>query len=217
MTSQLHADQVLLRQSSALYDGNRARGIQTGLGGRMFNGYWFNIGGVPASTGCCSGRATIPGSSAVGLWRADRRCVAQAALTEDGTGGFYLLRLTARRRQHANPSVRNSSISVFYQVGANASETLPMSAVLWRRPHRLRPDRQPRERFDRAWASVHCRSCSPDMFQRQYELMFQAYYQAHIWAPDLSAADCQRTFRRWRVARTLPGALPTTLRLTVLF
>ena len=57
---------------------------------------------------------------------------------------------------------------------------------------------------------------NPNLFERQYELMFQVYYQAHLFAT---------TFLQPTVtyiptpggSPTLPGALATTLRLTVLF
>ena len=57
---------------------------------------------------------------------------------------------------------------------------------------------------------------NPNLFLRQYELMFQAYYQAHVFAT---------TFLQPTVtyiptpgaSPTLPGTLATTLRLTVLF
>jgi porin len=57
---------------------------------------------------------------------------------------------------------------------------------------------------------------NPNLFQRQYELMFQAYYQANVWAsiflqPTISYIPTPG------LSPTLPGALAGTLRLTVLF
>ena len=57
---------------------------------------------------------------------------------------------------------------------------------------------------------------NPNLFERQYELMFQAYYQAHLFAttflqPTVSYIPTPGA------SPTLPGALATTLRLTVLF
>ncbi|HEX9557046.1 MAG TPA: carbohydrate porin [Reyranella sp.] len=57
---------------------------------------------------------------------------------------------------------------------------------------------------------------NPNLFARPSELMFQAYYQAHLFAatflqPTISYIPTPGA------SPTLPGALTTTLRLTVLF
>ena len=106
-----------------VYDGNRARGVQTGINPPMFNGYWFNIGEVGVNW--LLGEGNHPGQFAVGLWR-QTGILSFGGVTEDGTGGFYLFG-SQRVAYGVNPSVHNSSISVFYQLGANASRTLPMS------------------------------------------------------------------------------------------
>ena len=57
---------------------------------------------------------------------------------------------------------------------------------------------------------------NPNLFARPSELMFQAYYQAHLFAatflqPTISYVPTPGA------SPTLPGALTMTLRLTVLF
>lgn len=105
------------------YDGNRARGIQTGLAPPTFNGYWFNIAEVGVNW--LAGEDKHPGQFAIGLWR-QTGVVSFRGATDDGMGGFYMFS-SQRVAFGVNPSVANSSISVFAQFGANASQTLPIS------------------------------------------------------------------------------------------
>ena len=192
------------------YDGNRARGIQTGLVGPEFNGYWFNIGEIGVNW--LLGEGKHPGQFAIGLWR-QTGILSFGGATEDGTGGFYLFG-SQRVAYRINPGVHNSSISVFYQLGANASQTLPMSqyygggitgfALIGSRA------------LDSMGFGVGLSKLNQNLFQRQNELMFQAYYQAHLFAstflqPTISYIPTPG------LSPTLPGALATTLRLTVLF
>jgi porin len=193
-----------------VYDGNRARGVQTGINPPMFNGYWFNIGEVGVNW--LLGEGNHPGQFAVGIWR-QTGILSFGGVTEDGTGGFYLFG-SQRVAYGVNPSVHNSSISVFYQLGANASRTLPMSqyygggitgfGLIGSRAS------------DSMGFGVGLSKMNPNLFQRPYELMFQAYYQAHLFAsvflqPTISYIPTPG------LSPTLPGALATTLRLTVLF
>ena len=67
-----------------VYDGNRARGVQTGINPPMFNGYWFNIGEVGVNW--LLGEGNHPGQFAVGLWR-QTGILSFGGVTEDGTGG----------------------------------------------------------------------------------------------------------------------------------
>ena len=94
-----------------VYDGNRARGVQTGLNPPMFNGYWFNIGEVGVNW--LLGEGNHPGQFARRPVAADRRAVVRG-ITEDGTGGFYLFgsQRVAYRVNPACPTRRSpSSIS----------------------------------------------------------------------------------------------------------
>jgi porin len=193
-----------------VYDGNRGRGVQTGLVGPQFNGYWFNIGEVGVNW--LLGEGNHPGQFAVGLWR-QTGVMTSRNTTEDGTGGFYLFG-SQRVAYGVNPAVPNSSVSVFYQLGANASVTLPMTqyygggvtgfGLIGSRAS------------DSMGFGVGLSKMNPTQFQRPYELMFQAYYQAHLFAstflqPTISYIPTPA------LSPTLPGALATTLRLTVLF
>jgi porin len=70
-----------------VYDGNRARGIQTGVNPPLFNGYYFNIAEVGIDW--LLGEGGHPGQFGIGLWRQTGLLSVQG-ITEDGTGGFYL-------------------------------------------------------------------------------------------------------------------------------
>lgn len=193
-----------------VYDGNRARGIQTGVNPPMFNGYWFNIGEVGVNW--LLGEGNHPGQFAVGLWR-QTGVLSFRGITEDGTGGFYLFG-SQRVAYGVNTRVPNSSVSVFYQFGANASQTLPMSQYygVGATAFGLIADRA----LDSMGVGAGLSQLNPNLFQRPSELMFQAYYQAHLFAstflqPTISYIPTPG------LSPNLPGALATTLRLTVLF
>jgi porin len=192
------------------YDGNRGNGTQTGINPPMFNGYWFNIGEVGANW--LLGEGNHPGQFAVGLWR-QTGVLRFHGITEDGTGGFYLFG-SQRVAYGVNSRVPNSSVSVFYQVGANASQTLPMSQYYGAgvTAFGLIGERA----ADSMGLGVGLSKMNQNLFQRQYELMFQAYYQAHLFAttflqPTITYIPTPG------LSPTLPDALATTLRLTVLF
>ena len=193
-----------------VYDGNKGRGVQTGLVPPQFNGYRFNIGEVGVNW--LLGEGNHPGQFAVGLWR-QTGVMTSRNTTEDGTGGFYLFG-SQRVAYGVNPSVHNSSISIFYQLGANASQTLPMTqyygggitgfGLIGSRAN------------DSMGFGVGLSKMNPTQFQRDSELMFQAYYQAHLFAstflqPTISYIPTPG------LSPAVPGALATTLRLTVLF
>ena len=193
-----------------VYDGNRARGVQTGLNPPMFNGYWFNIGEVGVNWLLGEGRH--PGQFGVGLWR-QTGILSSRVTTEDGTGGFYAFS-SQRIAYGLNSSVKDSSISVFFQIGANASATLPISQYYGAgiTAFGLIGERA----SDSFGFGVGLSKMNPNEFERPTELMFQAYYQAHLHdaiflQPTISYIPTPA------LSPTLPGALATTLRLTVLF
>ena len=193
-----------------VYDGNLARGIQTGLYPPQFNGYYFNIGEI--GTNWLLGEGNHPGQFGIGLWRQSGVLTARG-VTQDGTGGVYLFG-SQRVAYGVNSSVSSSSISVFYQFGVNDSLTLPITqyygagitgfGLIGNRP------------LDSMGAGLGLSRLNPLYFQRPSELMFQAYYQAHLF----NSTFLQPTM----TYIPTPGALPTvpaalagTMRLTMLF
>ncbi|MEI7873470.1 MAG: carbohydrate porin [Alphaproteobacteria bacterium] len=192
------------------YDGNRARGIQTGLHPPMFNGYWFNIGEIGVNW--LLGEGDHPGQFAVGMWR-QTGVLSFKGITENGTGGFYLFG-SQRVAYGVNSSVPKSSVSVFYQVGANASQTLPISQYYSAgiTGFGLIGSRE----WDSIGFGVGLSRMNQNLFTQPSELMFQIYYQAHLFATTFLQPTVTY-IPTPGISATTPGALTTTLRLTVLF
>jgi len=192
------------------YDGNLARGVQTGITPPQFNGYYFNIAEI--GTNWLLGEGNHPGQFAMGLWR-QTGVLSAAGVTQDGTGGFYLFG-SQRVAFGVNPGVPNSSVSLFYQFGVNDSQTLPINQYYGAgiTGFGLIGERA----SDSMGAGVAFSRLNPNLFARPSELMLQAYYQAHVYAatflqPTVSYIPTPGA------SPTLPGALALTLRLTVLF
>lgn len=178
------------------YDGNVARGVQTGMIGPQFNGYYFNIWEAGMDWVIAD---KYPGSFGAGLWYQTGALQGPNDILENGTGGFYLFgsqRIWSNEVKMlpsdggrasegkckiviGSDSQQNSSISAFLQFGANNSETLPMnqSFGLGLTGFGLVPNR-PSDSIGMgmSWAWLN-----PNVFDRSSELMFQGYYQAHIY------------------------------------
>jgi porin len=158
--------------SYGIYDGNTALGIQTGLTGPHFNGYYFHV----AEAGAAWEVAGLPGSFGAGGWRQTGLLTGPHNITENGASGFYVF--GSQRFWRARPNVDNSGISGFAQFGVNNSETLPINEYfgLGLTEFGLVPNR-PR---DSAGVGLACSWLNPNIFKRDSESIFQAYYQAHI-------------------------------------
>lgn len=158
--------------SYGVYDGNLARGVQTGLTGPRFNGYYFHVW----EAGAAWEVAGLPGSFGLGGWRQTGQLSRTHGIMENGAAGFYLF--GSQRFWRARPTVDNSGISGFAQFGINNSETLPMDKYfgLGLTEFGLVPNRAK----DSAGVGLACSWLNSNIFKRSSELMFQAYYQAHI-------------------------------------
>lgn len=160
--------------SLGAYDGSLARGVQTGLKLRPhFNGYYF----CAAETGFTwfAGKQHKPGNIAVGGWVQTGKLSIPNVATQQGAQGLYLF--GSQRVWFRNPGVDASGISIFWQLGYNHAKTLPMnrSAGLGFTAFALT---RPKDSFGfgTAWAKLNHR-----IFTRKSELMFQGYYQAHLF------------------------------------
>jgi porin len=193
------------------YDGNRARGIQTGVSAlELFNGYYFTIAEI--GTNWVLGDGHHPGEFGIGLWR-QTGVITIRGITEDGMGGVYMF--GAQRIAHGiNERVASSAITMFFQFGVNDSETLPIRqyysagvtafGLIGDRAH------------DSMGFGAALSRLNPNLFARPTEVTLQAYYQAHLYAstflqPTVSYIPTPG------LSPNLPGALTTTIRLTVLF
>jgi len=207
------------------YDGNLANGVQTGMVGPQFNGYYFNIweAGMDWMIG-----DSHPGQFGAGVWYQTGVLDGPGDLQEDGTGGFYLFggqRVWGRKADSGaltskdgksviSHSGQDASVSVFYQFGVNNSETLPVNqyfgaGVTGFGLVPLRPSDS--VGFGMAWSWLN-----PELFDRSSELMFQSYYQAHIYAgafiqPTVSYIPTPGA------SSSLGGAWALTMRFTLLF
>ncbi len=102
------------------YDGNLARGRQTGLEGPHFNGYYFHIGELGFSYR--QGPLRKPGNFGVGVWGQTGKLATFDGGTSDGANGVYLF--GSQRLWFRRPNLDNSGVSGFYQFGANDSNAL---------------------------------------------------------------------------------------------
>ncbi|HRJ71591.1 MAG TPA: carbohydrate porin [Terrimicrobiaceae bacterium] len=214
------------------YDGNLARGVQTGMTGPHFNGYYFNIWEAGMDWVIAD---KYPGNFGAGLWYQTGVLHGPNGITENGAGGFYLFGSQRVWSNEEDPlpadggktsegkttagknrlSIRQrSSISTFFQFGTNNSETRIMnqSFGLGVTGFGLVPQR-PRDSLGAgmSWAWLN-----PNIFDRSSELMFQGYYQAHI-AGSTFFSPAMTYIPTPGGGSNLGGAWAATFRLTVLF
>ncbi len=174
--------------SYGFYDGNVARGVQTGMRGPTFNGYYFHIGEAGLNWII---NERHPGQVGAGLWYQTGVLGSPGGIEQDGTGGFYAFGsqriwsnepdlTVAGGRKDSAPGERHppSSISMFSQVGVNNSDTLPMNETVGLGLTgfglvRHRPGDSLGAGLSLSWLNDH-------LFDRSSELMFQAYYQARV-------------------------------------
>ena len=212
------------------YDGNLANGVQTGLVGPQFNGYWFNI----LETGVDWIIAKkYPGQFGIGTWYQTGLLTGPGTITQNGTSGLYFFggqRIWGRSAQPetstpqgdgkakvilpAFSKTQNASVSMFYQYGVNNSQTLPINKYFGAgfTGFGLIPNR-PADSLGvgTAWSWLN-----PNIFNRSSELMFQGYYQAHLYGgaflqPTLSYIPTPGA------SASLPAAWAFTMRFTLLF
>jgi porin len=155
-----------------IFDGNVARGVQTGLTGPHFNGYYFSI--IETGYGWT---ASKPGIVAIGGWYQSGRLKA-AGQTQTGTGGIYAFGSQALWIKDPK-SASKGNLSGFFQLGWSNSRTLEMNlfagagltafAVIPNRPNDSLG-------MGAAWSRLN-----PHLFSRYSELMFQGYYQAKVY------------------------------------
>jgi len=162
--------------SYGVYDGNKARGVATGLTGPEFNGYYFHI--AEAGTNWLMGAEQKPGFFSVGGWRQTGRLSTDDGLiTEDGAEGVYFVGSQLLWYRDPQP-LNDAGISGYVQFGWNDSKTQLFNyyfgAGLTGRalvPHR------PKDSFGIGMALGWL---NPNTFEQNTELVLQSYYQAHV-------------------------------------
>lgn len=193
-----------------VYGGNQARGIQGGVNAPQFNGYFFNVAEIGTSWTLGSGRH--PGQLGVGLWR-QTGVLTAAGVSDDGTGGAYLFG-SQRLANKLNDRVAGSSVNMFYQFGMNQSRTLPITQYFGAglTAFGLIGERA----RDSMGLGMALSRLNPLLFARPTELMFQAYYQAHLYG-SVFLQPTVTFIPAPGAAPDLPATVTTTMRLTVLF
>jgi porin len=160
--------------SYGIYDGNQARGDQTGLNVTPeFNGYYFMVG--EAGYAWRLGSQGMPGTVAVGAWRQAGELTA-GGVREDGAKGIYAFANQRLWLQH--PGVDNSGVSGFFQFGVNDSDTmiadkyvgagLTAFGLVPGRPH------------DSMGAGIAASWLNQRLGFRSSEVILQSYYQVHV-------------------------------------
>lgn len=157
-----------------VFDGNLARGVQTGLTGPHFNGYSFSI--MEVGHGWTTSK---PGIAAVGGWY-QSGLLRAGTQREKGTGGFYAFGSQALWIKKSD-TVSKGNVSGFLQFGWNHSRTLPMNLFVGGglTAFALIPNRS-NDSFGVgfAWSRLN-----RHLFLRSSEFMLQGYYQAQIYGP----------------------------------
>ncbi len=160
--------------SYGIYDGNQARGDQTGLNVTPeFNGYYFMVG--EAGYAWRLGSQGMPGTVAVGAWRQAGELTA-GGVREDGAKGIYAF--ANQRLWLRHPGVDNSGVSGFFQFGVNDSDTmiadkyvgagLTAFGLVPGRPH------------DSMGAGIAASWLNQRLGFRSSEVILQSYYQVHV-------------------------------------
>lgn len=161
--------------SYGIYDGNLARGEQTGLHGTpTFNGAHIQM----AETGATwlLGKYHMPGTAGIGAWYQHGKVQSPPFVSENNTAGYYLF--GSQRLWYRNPGIDNSGISGFYQYGANKSRAMLMTKYVGTglTAFGLVPCRAE----DSFGAGAAFAWVNHNDFSHQNELVLQAYYQAKV-------------------------------------
>ncbi len=202
--------------SYGVYDGNLARGVQTGLNVTPdFSGYYFQIGQVGYDW--LLGPEQMPGNIGIGGWGQTGKLSAgsrSSIVSQDGVEGFYAF--GSQRLWFRHPSIDNSGISGYWQFGINDSSTMLADKFfgLGMTGFGLVPER-PADSVGTglAWSWL---IRPPGTGRRSQELMLAFYYQVHI----ISGIFFQPTLTYLPnpgVSTSTPGTAALTLQITALF
>lgn len=195
--------------SYGVYDGNLARGKQTGLRGPQFNGYYFHIaeGGIAWGLG----KNERPGTLAVGAWDQTGKLRAGNE-SEKGAQGIYMF--GSQRLWNRNPGIDNSGMIGLIQLGINNSKTLPVNKYLGLGLSflGLTPNR-PNDFFGCGLALAKLNNHT---FERKSEIILQGYYQLYLFDSTYLEAVLSN-IPKPGFSKHLQPAWAGTLRLIVLF
>lgn len=155
------------------YDGSLAKGVQTGLKGPHFNGYYFSIMEIGYGFG-----APKPGIVAIGGWYQSGKLEA-GGQSQTGTGGIYGFGSKALWIEKSATESKGN-LSGFFQFGWNQSRTLEMNLFFGGGLTAFAMI--PKRRNDSFGMGVSWSRLNRHLFSRSSEIMLQAYYQAQVYS-----------------------------------
>lgn len=169
-----------------VYDGNRARGVPTGIHNPHFNEYVFAISEI--GTDWVAGPQKHPGQFGIGAWYQSGRLNAAGLYNDQQQTGAMGLYLYGGQRVWADvpaaadgqdsQTQKSKSLTIFYQFGVNNAKTLPVNQFFGVGATAFSIfDSRPDDSFG---AGFGLSFLNRNLFQRSSELMFQTYYQASI-------------------------------------
>lgn len=202
-----------------IYDGNLARGVQTGVRvGPQFNAYRFQI----AELGFSWGHKSYPGEFGIGGWNQSgkltdptgilKKLNVPNAITEHGCDGLYLYGSQRLWWKHFKKD--NSGIKAFIQAGINNSKTLPVN-LYWGAG--LTFFGLVKNRLDDSFGiGMALGRLNHRLFIRRSELILQGYYQAKLFG-DSYFLTAISYIPRPGILPNLQPAIAATGRIIVLF
>jgi len=196
--------------NAGLFDGNMARGKQTGINVLPeFNGYYFAIG--EAGISWLLGEEEKPGNVGMGAWYQTGE-LERSGVKQNGNAGFYLF--GSQRLWYLHPGEDDSGLSLFYQFGVNNSQVLSATHYVGGglTAFQLIPHRP----LDSMGMGLAFSWLNENLLPRGSELLFQAYYQAHI-VYDLYLQPVITYIPKPGASSTASGAVASSLRLMFFF
>lgn len=196
--------------NGGVFDGNMARGKQTGINVLPeFNGYTFTIGEVGISW--LLGEEEKPGNVGLGGWHQSGK-LERNGVSQNGISGFYLF--GSQRLWYKDPGENDSGLSFFYQFGVNNSGVI--SATHYIGGGLTAFQLIPKRPLDSLGLGVAFSWLNQDLMPRSHEFMFQAYYQAHI-IYDLYLQPVITYIPNPGASASASGAVASTLRMMFFF
>ncbi len=104
-----------------IYDGNLARGVQTGLTGPHFNGYWLHL--IEGGAAWTVGSDRKPGKFGAGAWFQTGKLTGFGGEELSGANGIYMF--GSQRLYYENADLNGNGLTAWSQFGATNSDIVP--------------------------------------------------------------------------------------------
>lgn len=193
--------------SLGAYDGNKARGEQTGIKGPHFDGYYFFI----SESGYSWSNAKLPGRVALGIWDQTGKLTHNTEtlqISQHGSQGIYLF--GSQRLWWKDKEKANSGVVTFLQLGTNNTKVLSINQFFgWGiTAYGLTPGRIK----DSFGLGISLAGLNKKITPRPNEWIFQTYYQCCLYGTLYLEPVLSYSPKPGNVA-DLPGTWAATLRL----